>query len=938
MMLELLRNMWIVGVRGKNEDFIVVQLHEIQTFLKSGKAGYDLVEFYLLEIMHVILHTENPSAYLSDAYLHFVGVLSASSLHYALIVSHMLAAALEDFMPELPSGKSNPRFDKTLYLLIGKMVNVVQHSIISEGRADGLDAADLDVDELLAEHAPHVEVDFQNAIDTGVSLEDVEFTDFRDTISEEDKKLLQRRASRRNSLEAMRDSPGNIVQANKTLDLKIPLRRPSIINTSVTLLEEEQKARAPPSTMLKFKRAKRKSFMSVRTWIPRSFVVENGLLCCYSDEKKKKLKRAISLQGCTVSKIIQPGVSYTFCVEQSSFGVKFNLQADDEEQLDQWIAYIQQESHGVVGINTNNTSNHGGVCDTIVDRDDDDDEENWAKSKQVVAEDEGDRLSVTRPTSEVKVVKRASLVRTSTGVLAGSSFFSARTINLSLLNLGDKRSFLRTKATSAALVKSEEGDDAIVSDVVLSDSNAFWERSAQWLEACKDSLSDSALEAFDVFSGIRSFTTELCRVCEEMRFVDRDKRKQNLKLLAPGICGGFIPPVAYFMTLSGCDNYFNILRIFDKECYPFSTRERCPCLFWFEVEGTGDEDVIGHLGKFSGGSNAKSRQSIGNGTVKDDQTPAFGVSYETNIPIIDKEYADSIFGESFQDKEVRLLGDRRGGENGRALAGLIAKSNDDVRQEVFVIQLIALFQDFCRRENVPVWLRSYRVVSTSKTTGLIALLSDSTSLDGLKGGDRYPGSMSAHFEAMYGNKSLEPGQNPTVGPLHDAKMEFVRSMAGYSIMSYLLGIKDRHNGNIMIDRQGHIIHIDFGFVFGLAPGNRFSMETAPWKLTKEMVDVMDGQSSAYFAEYRRLCCESFKVARKHSAHFLILLDMMHFKSEFPAFLYNAKAHKQMRKKFMLKLADDKIDDEVHKLIASAYNHSGTNAYDVFQSYSNKIRQ
>jgi phosphatidylinositol kinase/protein kinase (PI-3 family) len=41
----------------------------------------------------------------------------------------------------------------------------------------------------------------------------------------------------------------------------------------------------------------------------------------------------------------------------------------------------------------------------------------------------------------------------------------------------------------------------------------------------------------------------------------------------------------------------------------------------------------------------------------------------------------------------------------------------------------------------------------------------------------------------------------------------------------------------MIDNLGHLIHIDFGFVFGLAPGKQFSMETAPWKLTEEMVEV-----------------------------------------------------------------------------------------------------
>ena len=54
----------------------------------------------------------------------------------------------------------------------------------------------------------------------------------------------------------------------------------------------------------------------------------------------------------------------------------------------------------------------------------------------------------------------------------------------------------------------------------------------------------------------------------------------------------------------------------------------------------------------------------------------------------------------------------------------------------------------------------------------------------------------------------------------------------------------------MLDKEGHIIHIDFGFLLTNAPGKAYNFERAPFKLTTEFVDVMGGVHSEYFKRFR----------------------------------------------------------------------------------------
>lgn len=118
-------------------------------------------------------------------------------------------------------------------------------------------------------------------------------------------------------------------------------------------------------------------------------------------------------------------------------------------------------------------------------------------------------------------------------------------------------------------------------------------------------------------------------------------------------------------------------------------------------------------------------------------------------------------------------------------------------------------------------------------------------------------------------------------------------MAAYSVICYLLQLKDRHNGNILVDREGHLIRellccsdlhvpaaltprgadIDFGFMLSNSPGS-IGFEMAPFKLPQDYIDILGGFDSPKFADFRALFKQCFRDARKHAERIITLVELM----------------------------------------------------------------
>jgi len=167
----------------------------------------------------------------------------------------------------------------------------------------------------------------------------------------------------------------------------------------------------------------------------------------------------------------------------------------------------------------------------------------------------------------------------------------------------------------------------------------------------------------------------------------------------------------------------------------------------------------------------------------------------------------------------------------------------------------------------------------------------------------------------------------------EARSNFVKSMAAYSIISYLLQFKDRHNGNIMVDDAGHILHIDFGFCFDIAPGG-VKFERAPFKLTPEMVAVMGGSTqSQSFRAFEELCVKVFLASRQYVEQLShIILTMLD--SGLPCFKPATIQH--FKERFVLEKSDREAADFVKKLVHLSERSYSTGVYDYFQLLTNGI--
>lgn len=256
--------------------------------------------------------------------------------------------------------------------------------------------------------------------------------------------------------------------------------------------------------------------------------------------------------------------------------------------------------------------------------------------------------------------------------------------------------------------------------------------------------------------------------------------------------------------------------------------------------------------------------------------------------------------------------------------GAIFKVGDDCRQDVLALQVMAMLKNIYTAVGLDAYLYPYRVTATGPGCGVIDVVANATSRDEM--GRSKINSLLDFFVGRFGNVDSVSFQR--------ARLNFIQSMAAYSIACHVMQCRDRHNGNIMIQNDtGHLVHIDFGFLFDIGPGG-MHFEPYSFKLTAEFIEVMGGIDSQGYRLFSELVVKAFLAARPYVDEIVGVCDLMKH-TGLPSYT-DGNTMKRFRSRFVPEMDERQAARHAVGLINDASKNIRSIVYDGIQKAQNGI--
>ncbi|KAL6453407.1 VPS34 Phosphatidylinositol 3-kinase VPS34 [Candida maltosa Xu316] len=281
---------------------------------------------------------------------------------------------------------------------------------------------------------------------------------------------------------------------------------------------------------------------------------------------------------------------------------------------------------------------------------------------------------------------------------------------------------------------------------------------------------------------------------------------------------------------------------------------------------------------------------------------------------------------------------------------LMFKIGDDLRQDQLVIQIINLMDQLLKNENLDLKLTPYKILATSPIAGLIQFVPNETldsilsktypptvpdetpvSTNGIVNYLRIhsqeqqsvePISKSILSSSSSSNQTptpLPPQPKPTItSDLGVSPMlmdNYVKSCAGYCVITYILGVGDRHLDNLLLSPNGKFWHADFGYILGRDPKPFPPL----MKLPIQVIDGMGGLQHENYNIFKSYCFIAYTTLRKNSNLILNLFQLM-LDANIPDIQFDpSRVIEKVQEKFCLQMTEEEAILHFQNLINDSVN-------------------
>ena len=183
--------------------------------------------------------------------------------------------------------------------------------------------------------------------------------------------------------------------------------------------------------------------------------------------------------------------------------------------------------------------------------------------------------------------------------------------------------------------------------------------------------------------------------------------------------------------------------------------------------------------------------------------------------------------------------------------------NEDNRIDAIIMRIIKFMKKNLKQNGIDFPIITYDIIPISLSSGIIEIIDKCESIYDIR---------KSRYTLL--NHILEKNSNETVDTIRN---RFIQSTSIYCVISYLLGIGDRHLDNIMINDDGYLFHIDYTFCLG----QDVKIFAPQIRLTHDMLDTIGGENCKNFERFKDYCNQSFKILRnQHNLIMLLLFSLV----------------------------------------------------------------